>query len=299
MALPFANPTLAAINAAISNALGETFRVRAFEPVGGGCVHRSFMVASGSRRYFVKINAASFSQAFEAEAEGLNALRDARVRAPEPIAHGLAQDEAWLVLEYVALREARAGDYIGLAAMLADLHETVGTRFGWASPNYVGANAQSNPWSDDWASFFRDARLSRQLEIAAQAGVSREVLALGERILDAVPAILSGHRPVPSLLHGDLWEGNVGFRNNGAPVMFDPAVYYGDRECDLAMTELFGGFPRVFYDTYFERSPVDEGYPVRRDLYNLYHLLNHASLFGGSYGALAQGVMRKLLAAAA
>jgi fructosamine-3-kinase len=299
MALPFETQTLAALNAAISRAVGGTFRIRAIDAVTGGCVHRAFVVGGRDGRFFVKVNTAATSPAFEAEADGLNALRDAGVRAPEPIATGVSGSQAWLILEHLQLRAPRDADHIGLAVMLADLHETTGANFGWSAPNFIGASPQANPWMDDWTVFFRDARLGRQLELIARSEHGPRLAGAGERLLDAVPALLADHRPVPTLVHGDLWNGNAGFLRNGSPVMFDPAVHYADRECDLAMTELFGGFPRVFYDTYFERAPVDDGYAVRRELYNLYHVLNHANLFGGTYVGQAEAMMERLLAVVA
>ncbi len=158
--------------------------------------------------------------------------------------------------------------------MLAGVHRTCGPRYGWARDNYIGLGRQANGWCDDWARFWRDRRIGPQLELARRNG-----FALGDV---PVEALLQGHRPPPSLLHGDLWSGNAGF-SGGEAVLFDPAVYYGDRECDLAMTELFGGFPAAFYSSYKKEFPLEAGYERRRLLYNLYHLLNHLNLFGGGY----------------
>jgi fructosamine-3-kinase len=171
-----------------------------------------------------------------------------------------------------------------MARMLAKLHRTTSARFGWESDNWIGLAPQKNGWSDDWAGFFLERRLRPQAEWAA---------AKGFRI--ALPDVtrLLGHRPEPSLLHGDLWSGNAGFTREG-PVLFDPAVYYGDREADLAMTELFGGFPREFYAAYAAEFPLVPGYEARRDAYNLYHVLNHLNLFGAGYLAQAQTLLARL-----
>jgi protein-ribulosamine 3-kinase len=206
---------------------------------------------------------------FAAEFEGLLALRGAGIRAPEPFAHGVRGGRAFIEMEHLAL--GGAPDWPALGRMLARLHRATGERFGWASDNWIGLSPQANGWSDDWAAFFLEKRLQPQ---AARAG-----------LLDDLPdlaGILAGHRPAPSLLHGDLWSGNVGFTPQG-PVMFDPAVYYGDREADLAMTELFGGFPPAFHDAYSDCFPLSPGYEKRRMLYNLYHLLNHLNLFGAAW----------------
>jgi protein-ribulosamine 3-kinase len=202
---------------------------------------------------------------FAAEFEGLRVLRAAGVRAPEPYLCG----DAFIEMERLQLG-ARA-DWRAVARMLADLHRHTNDRFGWGSDNWIGLAPQKNAWSDGWPAFFLDYRLKPQ---ATRAG-----LALG---FSSVEGLFKSYKPVPSLLHGDLWSGNVGFTPDG-PVLFDPAVYYGDREADLAMTELFGGFPEEFYRAYNELFPVHSGYRVRKHLYNLYHLLNHLNLFGSGY----------------
>ncbi len=158
--------------------------------------------------------------------------------------------------------------------MIAALHRSQGPRYGWASDNFIGLGTQQNGWCDDWVEFWRSRRIAPQLALAGKNGFE-----LGDVPIEE---LLRGHRPRPSLLHGDLWRGNAGF-SRGEPVIFDPAVYYGDRECDLAMTELFGGFPAEFYSSYDAELPLDAGYARRKPLYNLYHLLNHLNLFGGSY----------------
>ena len=156
--------------------------------------------------------------------------------------------------------------------MLAEAHRNPGKRFGWSRDNYIGSTPQANGWCENWAGFWRERRLKPQLELAKRNGFD----------LRFDEDLLKNHSPQPALLHGDLWSGNAGFTTHG-PVVFDPAVYYGDREADLAMTELFGGFPRAFYEAYEETYPLDEGYRARKHLYNLYHLLNHLNLFGAGY----------------
>jgi len=285
---------LAEVNDTAGRLLGRRFRLKSVDPVAGGSVNRSFAVGDGQDLFFLKVNGVASLPVFEAEAEGLSALREARVRSPVPFAHGVAGSEAYLLMEYLPLREPRDGDYIGLADALGTLHESSAPSFGWVQPNFIGASRQANPWTESWADFWCRARLERQLEIARQKGHGGLLQLLGEQLIAAVPEILSGHTPQPCLVHGDLWRGNVGFLANGTPSLFDPAVYFGDREVDIAMTELFGGFPRVFYEAYFERYPVDEGYAGRRDLYNVYHLLNHLNLFG-VYLDRVESLMRSIL----
>jgi protein-ribulosamine 3-kinase len=214
---------------------------------------------------FLKEGAAQRADAFAAEADGLEALRP-YIRVPRVLDRGLKSGKAFILLEHLDLR--RGGDYAAMGRMLAELHRQTGPRFGWHRDNYIGLAAQKNAWCDDWAEFFLECRLRPQ---ASKAGLELPSLKL-----------LEGHKPQPSLLHGDLWSGNAGFTAEG-PVVFDPAVYYGDREADLAMTELFGGFPREFYRAYNEAFTLADGYERRKHLYNLYHLLNHLNLFGSGY----------------
>jgi len=222
-------------------------------------------------RGFLKQGAPGRADAFAAEADGLEALRP-YIRVPRVLERGVKEGEAFILLERLDL--TRSGDYAAMGRMLAALHRQSGPRFGWHRDNYIGSTPQENGWCDDWAEFWRELRLRPQIGLANTNG-------FGLRLPDT-GALLKNHKPQPSLLHGDLWSGNAGFTSEG-PVVFDPAVYYGDREADLAMTELFGGFPKEFYRAYDEAYPLAEGYEKRKHLYNLYHLLNHLNLFGGSY----------------
>ena len=251
------------------------------QPVSGGCIHRCYRGTLSGRPVFLKVNAAHLADAFAAEADGLAALRAAGCTAPEPISHGTAGGVAYLLMEFLEL-ESR-GDFAALGRMLATIHRTQGGRFGWARDNYIGSTPQPNGAYDSWAEFWRERRLAPQLALARKNGYALDAPDVGR--------LLKGHKPQPSLLHGDLWNGNAGFLANGAAVLFDPAVYYGDREADLAMTELFGGFPREFYSAY---GPLPAGYQQRKHLYNLYHLLNHLNLFGGGYLGQVKATLRLL-----
>ena len=254
------------------------------EPVSGGCIHRCFRAQWQGRAVFLKLNEPRFAEVFAAEADGLRALRAAGCRAPEPLAQGAASASAYLVLEFLELRAS--GDFAALGAMLAALHRRQAERFGWPRDNYIGSTPQANGECERWMEFWRTRRIEPQLALAAKNGYRID--------LPPVWRLLEGHEPAPSLLHGDLWSGNAGFLPHGAPVLFDPAVYYGDREADLAMTELFGGFAPEFYTAYAEALPLTDGYRVRRDLYNLYHVLNHLNLFGGGYLAQVRSALRLL-----
>ncbi len=228
---------------------------------------------------FLKQGAIERADAFAVEAEGLEALRP-HMRVPRVLERGIRDGKAFIRLERLELQGG--GDHAALGRMLAALHRQTGPRFGWARDNYIGLSPQHNGWCEDWAQFWRERRLRPQLERA------------GLRVnLEKSDGLLEGHHPAASLLHGDLWSGNAGFTKEG-PVVFDPAVYYGDRETDLAMTELFGGFAPEFYAAYEDEWPLDKGYARRKHLYNLYHLLNHLNLFGGGYRAQVKATLRLL-----
>jgi len=291
-------PLRSALQAAISRATGAPFAILRASAASGGCIHSSWVLESGEARYFAKTNGAAFAEAFATEADGLRALADAGLRVPRPVVQGTADSSAFLVLEHLALERGSEASFRGLGRQLARLHAHHGTEFGWHRDNFIGLTPQSNARHASWAGFWQAERLAPQLELAARNGHCGEIQSLGKRLVDAVPALLAGHAPAPSLLHGDLWSGNASFLGDGTPVVFDPAVYYGDAEADLAMTELFGGFPASFYAGYAEVRPIREGYRVRYDLYNLYHVLNHLNLFGGGYRAQAERMMARLVGAA-
>jgi protein-ribulosamine 3-kinase len=282
------------IEAAVSAATGRLFRIEFIQPASGGCIHRSFRIEGHNARYFVKTNSAEFADAFAAEADGLEALAAAGVSAPRPVTHGCAGTHSWLAMQFLPLVDA--GNYAALGRTVAALHSVRGERYGWRRDNFIGATPQRNGSSKSWSGFWREQRLLPQLELAKKNGFGKSLARKGEQLAIVLPQLLSGHEPAASLLHGDLWNGNAGFLENGAPVLFDPAVFYGDREADIAMTELFGGFPLAFYEAYLGVAPLDAGYARRKTLYNLYHVLNHANLFGGGYVARAEQMMNQLLA---
>ena len=266
--------------------LERELRIDALARVAGGCINECYAVRIGGAARFLKLNAARHADAFAAEADGLEALRAAGVATPRVFSRGNLGGEAYLLLEHLDLHGPR--DFAALGRVLAEAHRRPGPRFGWQRDNYIGATPQQNTWSGDWASFWRERRLQPQLQLARRNGFK-----LPEEPLDF---LLKDHRPQPSLLHGDLWSGNAGFTPAG-PVVFDPAVYYGDREADLAMTELFGGFPPAFYAAYNAALPLPEGYQRRKHLYNLYHLLNHLNLFGRGYLRQVEATLSLLLRA--
>jgi fructosamine-3-kinase len=282
------------IGAAIAEVTGKQGTVAPLGAVGGGCINQAVRLRHGEQTYFVKLNSAAHADMFEAEARGLRELRDSHtLRVPEPLCWGVDGQTAWLVLENLAL--GGSGDPATLGRGLARLHRVTQPQFGWVWDNTIGSTPQINTPNQDWIAFWREHRLRFQLDFAERHGHGGRLRERGERLLAEFPRLFADYQPVASLLHGDLWSGNYAYTRDGEPVIFDPAVYYGDREADLAMTELFGGFGRDFYAAYRDAYPLDEGYAVRKTLYNLYHILNHLNLFGGGYLSQAQGMIDRLL----
>ena len=279
----------------ISQATGITAPCEAVGAVGGGCINRAILVRHANRSYFVKLNDADKLDMFAAEAEGLRALEGEHgLCIPAPVCWGVDANNAWLVMEHLEFGGPRHPGELG--AGLAVMHRMLGKTYGWHRDNTIGSTPQLNTPAGNWMQFWRDRRLGYQLQLARSNGASASLTAQGDRLLDQLPALLGEHQPVASVLHGDLWAGNHAYTADGRPAIFDPAVYFGDRETDLAMTELFGGFGQDFHAAYREAWPLESGYAMRRTLYNLYHVLNHFNLFGGGYHNQALAMMGALLA---
>jgi len=281
----------------IAQTAGRPFSANTPNPVGGGCINAAYSIEGNGQRYFVKVNAAEGVSMFEAEAAGLNEIAATRtVKVPQPLCLGSADGSSYLVLEYIEMGSGGNAAAQTLGRQLAALHRASVPRFGWSIDNTIGSTPQLNAWSDSWPDFWRERRLGYQLDLAARNGYGGGLQRKGEQLLARIEAFFHGYAPTPSLLHGDLWGGNWAVDGDGSPVIFDPAVYYGDRETDIAMTELFGGFSAGFYAAYREAWPLQQGYAVRKTLYNLYHILNHLNLFGGGYQRQAEQMMEQLLA---
>ena len=289
-----ARAPLAAVAAALA---GEGILVDAAgaRPVGGGCIHDAWRLDGRDGPVFLKTHRAEGAWLLEAEADGLAAL-DAcgQLRVPAVLGAGVAGGTAWLALEWLELRAPTPASEAALGAALARQHLVPGPWFGWPRDNAIGATLQRNTPGNDWARFFAAERIGFQLELGARAGWPRRLLADGERLCARIPEMLADRRPAPALLHGDLWSGNRATDADGRPVVFDPAVHYGDPECDLAMTRLFGGFAAGFYAAYDAVLPPAPGRTRREPLYRLYHVLNHANLFGGGYVHEAQALVGRL-----
>jgi len=263
---------------------------RALHAVGGGDIAAAYRVETESGRAFLKIGGASHP--FVAEALALAEIGATKtLRAPRVLAHGVAEGAAYLLLEWIDL--AASGDWAAAGRQLAALHACMQASHGWQRDNTIGASPQFNSPCVSWAEFYRERRLRPQFALARERRLT-PLAALEQEACRASDALLAGHSPPPSLLHGDLWRGNLAFDRSGAPVVFDPAAYHGDAETDLAMTRLFGGFPEQFYGAYAEARPPAAGAERRLRLYQLYHVLNHANLFGGGYVTQAAALVERL-----
>ncbi|MGF1603376.1 MAG: fructosamine kinase family protein [Thermosynechococcaceae cyanobacterium] len=281
------------IEAQIEQVTGNPFSIQNRHSIGGGSINQAYRIRDGSQSYFVKLHQASKIAMFEAEALGLREMAQAKViRVPQPLCWGTAAEYSYIVLEWLNLGSQANVDWDNMGQRLAAMHRTVSEQgYGWHQNNTIGDTPQLNPWADNWGMFFAEHRIGYQLRLAQRRGGP---FSQGATLLEAIPDLLADHHPQPSLVHGDLWSGNAAFAE-GVPVILDPAVYYGDREVDIAMTELFGGFPRAFYEGYNKAWPLPEAYSKRKILYNLYHILNHFNLFGGSYAAQAERMIDQVL----
>ena len=285
---------LQSIQTGLSKSVGKVSGLTRVRDLSGGDINRAMLIKSDRNHWFVKYHDNAPKGMFEAEALALQEISSTGcIRVPEAIAWGADGSTSWLVLEYLQLTPGGPANILG--EQLAAMHEVTAGCFGWSHDNYIGSTPQLNQETDGWIEFWRDYRLKPQLAIAQTAGHGSRLLDRGERLLAGLDQLLCNHRPAPSLLHGDLWSGNKAFLSNGQPVIFDPASYYGDREADLAMTELFGGFDPSFYDAYRANSSLPDGYTLRRELYNLYHMLNHLNLFGAGYLTRCECIIDDLL----
>ena len=279
------------LDAAVRELFGDSLRIADKRPVHGGDINRAYRLSlSDGSNLFMKCNTVRNLPFFTAEAQGLAALRGAgAIGVPHALALGTdqAQGISFLLMEYLEPAPRVRNYWEVFGRELAALHRTGtekpkdGLPFGFASDNFIGASPQINTPAADWITFFRDFRLLPQMKMAEgyfDPGTRRQC----ERLLERLDSYLE-EPEFPSLLHGDLWSGNVVCGPDGKAWILDPAAYVGHFEAELAMTELFGSFPAAFYEAYHEVSPIGTGYRDRRDLYNLYHLLNHLNLFGGSY----------------
>ncbi len=272
----------------------EKINIEKISPITGGDICETFKLQCHTKSYFLKTHQLSMYGMLKSEAINLHAIANTNtLRVPQAITHGQTDKFSFLLLEYLDL--SHSGSHACLGTSLAQLHEHTGNYFGWQQDNWIGATPQPNDKYDEWIAFWRNTRLGHQFNLAKKNHAPRSLLSNCERLLSDFDTLFRVYSPKASLLHGDLWSGNFGFITDGSPVIYDPASYYGDPESDLAMTELFGGFNQEFYRAYEEYTPVDRGYQVRKDFYNLYHILNHFNLFRGGYAAQAERLCLRVL----
>lgn len=280
----------------IESVTGTKFKLQNARPLAGGDINSAYCLQGASQSYFVKLNQPDKTDMFAAEAAGLSELAATNtVRIPKPVAQGKTDGHAFLVLEYVEFGPSNAASQRQFGQQLALMHQQRQHYFGWHRDNTIGSTPQPNTQKTDWIEFWRSQRLQHQLHLAANKGYRGHLQTSGAHLCDKLGGFFDSYQPHPSLLHGDLWGGNAATDKQGNPIMFDPACYYGDKEADLAMTELFGGFGTDFYAAYNDFYPLDKGYANRKTLYNLYHILNHLNLFGSGYQNQAETMILRLL----
>ncbi len=282
------------VEKAITEYTGSPYKISRQQEVGGGCINSAYKISNGETDWFVKTNTASLVEMFAAEAESLNEMAASNtIKVPRALCYGTADTHSYLVLDFLEL--SGSADMEAFARQLAAMHKITSSSFGWHRSNVIGSTTQINTQKNNWIDFWREERLGFQLELAQKKGCGRELLKQGERLKDCLGEFFEGYQPQASMLHGDLWGGNFAALKDSTPVIFDPAFYYGDREADIAMTTLFGGFNNTFYQSYNKAWSLHAGYERRKILYNIYHIINHYNLFGGGYESQALSMMQQLL----
>ena len=263
-------------------------------PIGGGSINNAMKMETSAGNFFLKWNDAKrFPGMFEAETKGLALLKSAKA-IPVPDVIGIEEGEkfSFIVLEFIEPGKRQKKFWQSFGTSLARLHQNTSDSFGLDHDNYIGSLKQSNAQKKSWAEFFISERLEKQIELARNSGALNSSTVQGfnslcKQLSEIIPA------EPPALLHGDLWNGNFMTGADGSAWLIDPAVYYGHREMDLAMTKLFGGFSNEFYDTYAETFSLQKGFDERVDIHNLYPLLVHVNLFGGGYLQEVKNILRK------
>lgn len=284
------------LDESIEQLLGESVTFQG--TVGGGCINSATRgVLANGQQIFVKSNTQSPPGMFTAEAAGLTALGQAPGGCRIPRVLGVSESPAVLILEWIESGAETTQSQSAMGRGLAAQHRVTRPMCGFdAGDNYIGSTPQPNPDESDWLTFYRDHRIVFQQKLLRQKGGCSAALERAiDRFCDRIADFMTVDDEQHALLHGDLWGGNKMTDSQGRPVLIDPATYFGCREADLAMTQLFGSFGSRFYDAYNDAFPLQPGYLERRDLYNLYHLLNHANLFGGGYASQALNTLDRYL----
>jgi len=281
------------IEQAIQSEVGNNFTIANKEPISGGDINLAYKISNGQNHYFIKLNNIEHLNHFESEAYALQQIQALNLIAcPEVVALGTTLEKSFLVLNYIPFSPASATNWYELGTNLALMHKnSTHGQFGWQQDNYIGDTLQPNNWSSNWRTFFAEQRIAWQLQLLSEKSVQ---LGNIDHIAQICHDALLHHTVKPCLVHGDLWQGNLGF-SQATAVIFDPACYYGDREVDIAMTELFGYLPQEFYQGYQDTYPIQEGFEQRKIIYNFYHILNHANLFGGVYVEQAKAILSRIM----
>ena len=275
---------------AISEAKGITFEILKANQIAGGCINEAYHIKNNNQSYFVKLNHKNRIDMLAAEADGLREITATNtIKAPSPVCLGTINQKAYLVLDYI--RSTNGKSQMQLGENLAKLHSIHQNKFGWHRNNNIGLTKQLNPFTENWAEFFRKYRLEFQINLAKANGFHFQGT---ELLLNKFDDFFCDYKPKPSLLHGDLWSGNFAFDDLGIPFVFDPSNYYGDREAEFGLTEMFGGFSAEFWNGYESIYPLDQGFSIRKGIYRLYHTLNHLNLFGSQYAFKTQELIKKL-----
>jgi protein-ribulosamine 3-kinase len=272
---------------------GFDVQIKNYQLIGGGNINTAVRVETSAGTYFVKFNSTHYEGMFEAEEKGLKLLAETKsIRVPKVLQWGNVEGKDFLVLEFIESTRPKLNYWESLGEQLAELHKHSNQIFGLNHSNYIGKIEQQNDFRTDWISFFIEKRLQPQAGLAYYNGlISKELYKRFEGLYKHLPNLLPTEKP--ALVHGDLWSGNVMIDEIGSPCLVDPAVHFGNREAELAFTTLFGGFDTKFYNRYDEVFPLVPGIEDRFLLYNVYPLMVHVNIFGTSYLAPVERLLKR------
>ncbi len=280
----------------LQNHLSELFqtKIKTIRSLSGGSISSAYLVETSFQKYFLKVNSKPDAIAmFSAEKQGLEAITQTKtIATPKVFRSEKWENGGFLLMEFIQAKRPNSTDFQRLGEQLAKLHQNTNSEFGWENSNFIGSLLQSNQKQTDWTTFYLEERIFPQLELAQNQGLMTDKDFPDRSKMYSICQELFQNTK-PSLLHGDLWNGNFVIAENGTPYLIDPAVYFGDVEVDIAMSKLFGGFGEDFYQAYRQVFPVDKYKFQKLDLYQLYYLLVHLNLFGSSYYASCRSILQK------
>lgn len=285
---------ISAIESALTEKYVSKVLIKKCLPIGGGCINNTMKIETSEGNFFLKHNEAKrYPKMFEAEAKGLQILKSANeIFIPEVICYGEYGEESILVLEFLEPGKKQKNFFEDFGIRLAKLHKHSSEKFGLDHNNYIGSLPQSNKLHKSWIEFFIEERLEKQVKLARDSGaIGNLTIKQFNNLYNHFAEIFPNEKP--SLLHGDLWNGNYMAASDGYACIIDPAVYYGFREMDIAMSKLFGGFSPEFYSSYNNEFPMEKGWQSRIDICNLYPLMVHVNLFGGGYLQEVKSILRR------